>query len=85
MSSNERRAAVNGPDRWIPAVVAFVLLLALAAATASGGTLGHTPILWFLLLTIICVRRRHESWVSALYLPAFALFALWFAGAARSV
>ena len=75
----------TGPDRWIPAVVAFVLLIALAGATASGGTLGHTPILWFLLLTIVCVRRRHEGWVVPLYLPALTLFVLWFAGAARSI
>ena len=75
----------NGPDRWIPAVVALALLVAMAVAAAAGGLAGHTPLLWFVLLTLVCVRQRHERWVITLYLPALVLFLLWFAGAAQSV
>lgn len=73
------------PDIWLPAIVALALLLALVVSTASGGFVGHTPILWFVLLSMICVRHRREQWTPSVYLPAVALFALWFVGAAQSV
>lgn len=75
----------NAPAIWIPAVVAFALLLVLVVSTASGGFVGHTPILWFVLLSIVCVHHRREQWTGAIYFPAIALFVLWFLGAAQSV
>ena len=78
-------AQPTGPDRWISAIVALALFAAMAVAAAAGGLAGHTPLLWFVLLTLVCVRQRHEGWVITLYLPALILFSLWFTGAAQSI
>lgn len=81
-SESPTRSPDQGPDAWIPAWIAVALLVALAVATTGRGVLGHTPILWFVLLTMICVRLRQERWVVVLYLPALVLFVSWFAAAA---
>lgn len=77
--------ASQGPAAWVPALIALGLTVALGMSTSSGGLAGHTPLLWFLLLTFVCVRERKQSWVVVLYLPALVLFSLWFASAAQSV
>ncbi len=81
-SSPENREPEGGPNVWIPALIAVALLVALAVATTGGGFAGHTPILWFVLLTMLCVRLRQDPWVGVLYLPALVLFLFWFSAAA---
>ena len=66
-------------------ILGLLLFCAQASTLALGHDLRISTGVWFLLLTVLCLRHRHASWAPTLFFPAAVLFALWFAAAARAV
>jgi predicted PurR-regulated permease PerM len=72
-------------ERWVAPVALILLTAALCASVGREGLVGRSPFVWYGLVTYVALRHRDQRWVPTVFVPATAVFVLWFARAAASL